>query len=270
VGFALIRAIADKRFVDLCGLDVEGPVRGLADVAVYDTVDEISFAELAKQPFSLFVSEELDAVLDRMMDAGAYGFHMLAAGTPNPAVLNWAIRGPDLSARRCRQWRAVATYEQKESALLDLEGALFAAGVADSFVRSIVMAADECLLNAIFDANPDLEDVVRTDSFAVDPAVGISWQVTDGLAVVSVRDAYGRFKREDFGASVVHRFIDAGLRDGPGMSIGIATMVRNCSGVFVEVDRGRSTIVHLVTDTTTRFSKFVTGGRVMQFREGTM
>lgn len=260
-----MKCFVDRTFLSFCPAD-DFP----ADLSlqICESSRDIDFDGVREQEFGVFVTESLDDVLDRMRSKGVASFNMIAAGRPRERIFRlaspWSATMADIQSQLNDE--PIHKFTDKTRLLAGLEDDLLSANVRLTYVNATMVAAEECLQNAIFDAHPQLSTGPRDANYELDAPVSFASAIIDGLVVIRVRDPHGRFTIRDFSRSAMARFHSMTEPSGHGMKIGLAMMIRNVNALLINVVLGVSSTVTMITDTTMRFRDFLRHGRMLRFQ----
>lgn len=138
---------------------------------------------------------------------------------------------------------------------------------AREFGRKAGEVLDECLMNAIWDANPSRSLRDRSVPVFLKPneAVRVEWGMDGSLLALSVTDPFGTLKKEDmakFQEEVVGSRTKKQItinRTGPGAGIGLHMVLRRVSGLVINLNPGVATEFIALFDIT-RSPRFLSKG----------
>ena len=113
----------------------------------------------------------------------------------------------------------------------------------EMYAKKAAMIADELILNAIYDANPRLKGFNRQEATPLLPeeTVQVSVAMNESLIALSVKDDFGRFKKD----SMLHYI--SGSNQGDSISdrrsggMGLRLSIDSSSQMLVQVEENKST-----------------------------
>ncbi len=159
---------------------------------------------------------------------------------------------PYLLAGTSLEERVVGGSLDKDDALAALLADAARYGIGDEKLRRLETAADELMLNAIYDADPAMRGIDRTTpvSLAAQSQVRVRWGCDGRTFSVSVADRFGALERATVAAHL-QRLLDArsprlGRPMGPGpqssgAGLGLVLIYSAANTLALQVVRGRFT-----------------------------
>jgi hypothetical protein len=125
----------------------------------------------------------------------------------------------------------------------------FGDDVAKIFSERAIALADELMLNAIFDANPSMKGVDRSQSYDLvgQSAVRLDFAVAPSAFVIAVTDRYGSLEKADIVKHICNPAMLGKVSERVSGGLGLRLSVEGASALLFEVSKGRKTRVVLLT-----------------------
>lgn len=143
----------------------------------------------------------------------------------------------------------------------------------DAFAQFGVEVQEELLMNAIWDANPKLQDVDRRVPVALLPqeTVQVEWSFDGTYLAIGVRDSFG-----SFGKQIVYKYLKflfasdrkAMVRlqqEAAGAGLGLFMVLERLSSLIITVTPHKTTEVIAILNLTTSPKAFTKKQRSFQF-----
>ncbi len=125
----------------------------------------------------------------------------------------------------------------------------FGNDVARIFSEKAVALADELMLNAIFDANPSMKGVDRSQAYDLfgQSAVRVDFATGPSSFVIAVTDSYGSLDKMDVVKHICNPTMLGKISDRVSGGLGLRLSLEGASALLFEVSKGRKTRVVLFT-----------------------